>query len=591
MMRWLPVLFVALVGSFTLLEGAPAPALPEELDDAELYTEEGKNVVTCALCATVVEDVMILLQNGTVTDQQIIDYIINTCITLNIFSNPDLVCGGVASTALPTIKYIFDTGVVIPGNICGMLLQGQDCALSDPEPLEWVIAPSANPKPPVNAPSQPPPDSPTIKVLHLADIHYDPEYLAGSNAMCGDPLCCRATSGEVVNATDAAGYWGDYRTCDMPWYLIEDAVSQMATRHPDVGYIIWTGDLTPHDVWSTAKEENIYIIDRLMTLMTQYFPGVPVYPTLGNHESHPVNTFAPPEITDPEFSTSWLYDEADRQWARWLPAEVSSTIRYGGFYTALVQPGLRIVSMNMNYCYTLNYWTYYKSQDPASSLLWLNQILEQAELNGEKVHILSHIPPGNGDCWTIFSREFSKIINRFESTVAAQFYGHTHKDEYKVFYDTVEVTRPVNVAFIAPSLTTYSKLNPGYRTYTVDGQRPGSTWSVLDFSTFIMNLTEANQRGSEVAPVWSELYQAKQEYGLTDLSPQSMDMLFQRMLTDDALFQLYFKNHHKNADEVVAEGCTNRCKSNLLCRIVTTDIADQSKCDNIRHQLFSHPEF
>lgn len=50
--------------------------------------------------------------------------------------------------------------------------------------------------------------------------------------MCGDPLCCRATSGEVVNATDAAGYWGDYRTCDMPWYLIEDAVSQMATRHP-----------------------------------------------------------------------------------------------------------------------------------------------------------------------------------------------------------------------------------------------------------------------------------------------------------------------------------------------------------------------
>lgn len=56
-----------------------------------------------------------------------------------------------------------------------------------------------------------------------------------------------------------------------------------------------------------------------------------------------------------------------------------------------------------------------------------------------------------------------------------------------------------------------------------------------------MNLTEANQRGSEAAPVWSELYQAKQEYGLTDLTPQSMDMLFQRMLTDDALFQLYFK--------------------------------------------------
>lgn len=92
-----------------------------------------------------------------------------------------------------------------------------------------------------------------------------------------------------------------------------------------------------------------------------------------------------------------------------------------------------------------------------------------------QVHILSHIPPGNGDCWTIFSREFAKIINRFESTVAAQFYGHTHNDEYKIFYDLVELDRAVNVAFVAPSLTASSD-NAGYRIYTIDGPRPGSTW-------------------------------------------------------------------------------------------------------------------
>jgi sphingomyelin phosphodiesterase len=56
-------------------------------------------------------------------------------------------------------------------------------------------------------------------------------------------------------------------------------------------------------------------------------------------------------------------------------------------------------------------------------------------------------------------------------------------------------------------------------------------------------------------------------------------------------FGLLKRNYHKNADEVVAEGCTGRCRSNMLCRIVTTDIADQSKCDQIRHQIFSHPEF
>ncbi len=64
---------------------------------------------------------------------------------------------------------------------------------------------------------------------------------------------------------------------------------------------------------------------------------------------------------------------------------------------------------------------------------------------------------------------------------------------------------------------------------------------MLDFNTYITNLTEANLQGSSVSPVWFELYQAKQEYGLADLTPASMDGLFQRMLTDDAFFQLYFK--------------------------------------------------
>lgn len=186
--------------------------------------------------------------------------------------------------------------------------------------------------------------------------------------------------------------------------------------------------------------------------------------------------FAPPEITDPELSTAWLYDEADFQWSRWLPADVSETVRTGGYYTALVYPGLRIVSLNLNYCYVSNWWIYYKSQDPASGLAWLNRVLEQAERDGEKVHILSHIPPGNFDCWTVFSREFAKIINRFESTVAAQFYGHTHNEEYKIFYDQVERARATNVAFVGGSLTPFSNLNPSYRIYTVDGQRPQSTY-------------------------------------------------------------------------------------------------------------------
>ena len=52
---------------------------------------------------------------------------------------------------------------------------------------------------------------------------------------------------------------------------------------------------------------------------------------------------------------------------------------------------------------------------------------------------------------------------------------------------------------------------------------------------------EANQKGPMHLPEWFVLYQAKQEYDLTDLSPKTVDDFFSRMLNDDALFQLYFK--------------------------------------------------
>lgn len=64
---------------------------------------------------------------------------------------------------------------------------------------------------------------------------------------------------------------------------------------------------------------------------------------------------------------------------------------------------------------------------------------------------------------------------------------------------------------------------------------------MLDHSTWILNLTVANAEVPSVNPVWSELYQAKQEYGLTDLSPRSMEALYQRLIIDDVLFQSYFE--------------------------------------------------
>lgn len=39
----------------------------------------------------------------------------------------------------------------------------------------------------------------------------------------------------------------------------------------------------------------------------------------------------------------------------------------------------------------------------------------------------------------------SSILNRFENTISGQFYGHTHRDEFNMFYDENDHTRPVSM--------------------------------------------------------------------------------------------------------------------------------------------------
>ncbi len=82
-----------------------------------------------------------------------------------------------------------------------------------------------------------------MKILHFSDIHFQPEYLVGGNANCEEPLCCRAVKGLAQKEEDKAGYWGDYRDCDIPLHTVENALDQMAEQAKDVDLIYYTGDI------------------------------------------------------------------------------------------------------------------------------------------------------------------------------------------------------------------------------------------------------------------------------------------------------------------------------------------------------------
>lgn len=133
-----------------------------------------------------------------------------------------------------------------------------------------------------------------FKVLQISDIHLDPEYKEGSNAVCGEPLCCRPSSpgsNMAINADRKAGYWGDYRDCDIPLHTVEETFRYIRDNHPDIDYILWTGDIPPHDIWSQTRDSQLELINVVGSLLDQYFGHIPIYPVVGNHESLPMNRY------------------------------------------------------------------------------------------------------------------------------------------------------------------------------------------------------------------------------------------------------------------------------------------------------------
>lgn len=130
-----------------------------------------------------------------------------------------------------------------------------------------------------------------------------------------------------------------------------------------------------------------------------------------------------------------FYKDINKLWSRWLPVNTSETVRRGAFYSTVVRPGFRIISLNMNVCYNYNFWLLQNSADPMSQLQWLINELQMAESANEKVHIIGHIPPGSKDCLKIWSHNYYEIVARYEKTIMGQFFGHTHHDEIELFYD------------------------------------------------------------------------------------------------------------------------------------------------------------
>ena len=513
-----------------------------------------KSVVECALCRLAMDAALWRFETPDRKYKGLFAFIIQTCINLHIEETE--VCVGVVKAMKNETQFLLANINVTGEMICGLItpLSCKTTHLSWNE-NRWVIP---LPKRHKAFNSRNRTEGKAMKVLQISDLHIDLRYTPSSQVNCNEPLCCRqpAKTGDTL-----AGYWGSYGYCDTPYWTAVNFLEHVSQQKFD--YILWTGDLPAHDIWNQSRSTQEYLLKNLTSLLLKYFPDTPIFPALGNHESYPVNSF-PPDYVKGYNGESWLYGWLGNVWAPWLNEDALASVKKSGYYTALIKPGLRIVSLNMNYCNNQNYWMLLKPRDPNGELQWLVNTLYQAELNGELVQIIGHIPPTiGGDCLDVWRNNYYNIVTRFRDIIRSQFFGHTHSDQVEVLYSNSSLKEPISTAYICPSVTTFVNLNPGYRVYDIDDQ----TFDVLNYHTYILNLTKANLPHAE--PEWEFEYSAKETYNLTSLSATSWDGLYQSWLRGDedsaASFQNYYQYYYKSHPP--SPTCDSSCRKLLLCSI------------------------
>jgi sphingomyelin phosphodiesterase len=127
--------------------------------------------------------------------------------------------------------------------------------------------------------------------------------------------------------------------------------------------------------------------------------------------------------------------------------------------------------------------------------------------------------------------------------------------------------KPVAMQYIAPSLTTFTDINPSFRSYVFDNK----TLELQDYIQYRLNLTHtiATDRAE-----WNVAYTARDEYRLASMSPASWAALIERMRHNTTLRQTFETNFHTGRPYTTSSSLWHK----RLCHLRGTTPSDVEKC-------------
>ncbi|OBT92828.1 hypothetical protein VE01_09047 [Pseudogymnoascus verrucosus] len=518
-----------------------------------------ENLAECSACEALLGVLKVLAHFG---NDDFVKVIVTVCQTLNV--EDDDVCSGAISLEGPILAH--DLRQMTIGTKTSTLFCLTVFGLCQWPAVDTSYSPSMTPKPATSRPASS--GKTPIKVVHISDIHVDLDYTVGASWNCTKNICCRGytPADEPGNNDTPAGEYGNVR-CDTPLSLEESMYAAIETLVPEREFAIFTGDVVEGAVWSVTNAE---VTEDLNSAYARMRAMGKTYAVTGNHDACPVNSFPPADVST-TISTQWAYDAMSAGWETWIGSAAASEVSSNfGSYSVVDGSGLRIVSINTNFWYKQNFWMYDKKnweRDPSGMFAWLVKQLQTAETAGERVWIIGHMPMGASDAFHDASYYFDLIIQRFDATIAAVFYGHTHKDQFEIAYSDYTnqgFSTATMMSYIAPALTPTSG-NPTFRVYDVDPV----TFGILDMTVYYTDLTSST---FQIAPTWEVLYSVKDTYGrllgITDtaaeLTPAFWHNLTALFETDDAVFQAYIG---RKTRDYATSTCTGTCKTGEICQL------------------------
>ena len=397
--------------------------------------------------------------------------------------------------------------------------------------------------------------APTLKMLQMTDIHYDPLYIENGAVYCDEALCCHEPASNYSRVK--SGKFGSLINCDTSNNTLNSFAEYAKELKPD--FIIWTGDNAEHNNYNSTQEEVYYTTRQIKNIINSNFgKDIIVYPVVGNHEVYPDDLWKPGNYK--------IFAELGEIYKDYFfETQAFEQFIKTGYYTELhPNTNLRIIALNCLYCDSLNSYLLGTNYEEAKAeFIWLEKTLRDAEAKGEFVYILDHFPI-NGH-FTLYecSKRLRALVDRFDYIIRGYFSGHTHLEDISPIRRYFEPRPIININYIAPSLSTHRGGNPSFRIYTIDS----NTKNIIDYTQYRMNLTASNEKG---VAIWNISHLGSELFNVSDMSH------IEEMTKINVEGKYILKRYADSASEKKMHDKKEIIKAH--CTITTDSFEDYFKC-------------